>query len=105
MAMTIANAGGKTELSNSKKRKIDHDDSAVEAQAIEDRAIEVPVTEGPAIEDDGETDEDFGLCLTQGKNSNITDQHGLFFMREQQLAIERQRMFLSKKKWNDYPRM
>ena len=46
-------------------------------------------------------DEDEGpspIALTQGINSNPADGHTLFFLREQQLAAERQRLFLSKKK-------
>ena len=116
MAMTIANAG-KPEVSRSKKRKIDQDedpvvndptvpddgetdeDFAVGNSAIKNSAIEDDVIKDPTIPDDSENDdEDSAFCLTQGKNSNITDQHALFFMREQELAIERQRLFLSKKK-------
>ena len=92
MAMTVANAG-----KSSKKRKIDQEVIEEDAPIEDAPIVEPPIVEPPIVEppiEEIKSDDEYEYELTQGKNSNVTDAHTLFFMREQQLAIERQRMFL-----------
>ena len=91
MAMTLANAG-KSEVME-----------VAEVTEVTEATIETPSKSKKLKIDDELTEEhkvadeqDFNTKLTQGETSNVKDGNMLFLLREQQLAMERQRFFFKK---------
>ena len=100
MAMTLANAGktkvmDATDASDATDATDNMDATEVTevSDVTEDRIESPPKSKKLKIEEVADA-QDFGL--TQGETSNVKDGHMLFLLREQQLAMERQR-FLFKK--------
>ena len=94
MAMTLANAGKSEVMEVSKVTEVTEvtEDTIETPSKAKKLKIDDEVTEEHKVADE----QDFNAKLTQGETSNVKDGHMLFLLREQQLAMERQRFFFKK---------